>query len=154
MDNLFGRNKRDAQSLSQLFGIGKRKHIVGAFPVELLTLDSVDVRKQQIDIILRPIVKGSAGFSNPPKQGVIVFNVRFLVRSVGVAEKQSGFRHVVQIVFKRRDIAEFTAVVRKKDRKHITEAEEIRKDLVEEHCRRNEAVPEGAVEDTEERMPE
>ena len=38
--------------------------------------------------------------------------------------------------------------------KHDTEAEECLKTLVEEHWIRNEAVPEGAVECIEERMPE
>ena len=38
--------------------------------------------------------------------------------------------------------------------KHDTEAQDIRKDMVEEHCWRDEAVPEGAVECQEERMPE
>ena len=38
--------------------------------------------------------------------------------------------------------------------KHDTEAEECLETLVEEHWIRNEAVPEGAVERIEERMPE
>ena len=68
--------------MGKIFRIGERKHVICGFSVELLSLYGVNVREYEIDVFLSPAVKRGAGFCNTPEQGMIVFNVRFLVWGV------------------------------------------------------------------------
>ena len=46
----------------------------------MLSLYGVDMRKDEIDSLLRKAVKGRAGFDNISEQGVIFLNLSLLVR--------------------------------------------------------------------------
>ena len=116
-------NKRDSQRMGKIFRIGERKHVICGFSVELLSLYGVNVREYEIDVFLSPAVKRGAGFCNTPEQGMIVFNVRFLVWGVRITEKHFRFGVTVKIVFKRKNVAEFSAVISQKSWEDITETE-------------------------------
>ena len=54
---------------------------------------------------------------------MIVFNVRFLVWGVRIAEKHFRLRIIVRIVFKSINVTEFSAVISQKNRENVTETE-------------------------------
>lgn len=121
LNNFLRLNKRNAQHLSKLFRISKGEHFVRAFAVELFAKDAVDVREDQVDGVLREVVKGSSTGYDIPQQRMIILNMRFLVRSIGITEEERGFLVSVQTAFERRGTAEFTAIVREKNRENIAE---------------------------------
>lgn len=64
MNDLVRGGKRNPQSRSQGFGAVKRKHIIGAFSVELFSFYGINVREDQVDRFLSKVIKGSAGFND------------------------------------------------------------------------------------------
>ena len=67
LDNFFGIDKGDAQSLCQLRGIGKSEHFKSAFAVELPPLDAIHMRENQVDRFLGETVKGGTFRNDGPK---------------------------------------------------------------------------------------
>ena len=120
LDNVFRVNKRDAQGGSQFRGVRKREKVESAFAVELTTFDSIYVRENPVDGILREVVEGSALWNNRPEQGVIILHMGLLVRRIGVTEEDERLLLSVGGVFKIEDIAELAAVVGEQNRKEIT----------------------------------
>ena len=71
LNDLVRGNKRNPQSRSQGFGVVKRKHIIGAFSIELFSFYGINVRKDQVDRFLSKVIKGSAGFNDVSEKGMI-----------------------------------------------------------------------------------
>lgn len=49
----------------------KRKHIIGAFSIELFSFYGINVREDQVDRFLSKVIKGSAGFNDVSEKGMI-----------------------------------------------------------------------------------
>ena len=122
LNGLFRVNKRDAESMRQLLGIGKAEHLIGTFPVKAFAQHGVHVRENQIHRVLSKIVKGTSAGNNAPEKRMVVFHVRLLVGSVGIAEEDGGFLVSAKIILKSGNTAEFAAVIRQQHRKHFAEA--------------------------------
>ena len=75
MNDLVRGGKRNPQSRSQGFGAVKRKHIIGAFSVELFSFYGINVREDQVDRFLSKVIKGSAGFNDVSEKGMIFFDL-------------------------------------------------------------------------------
>ena len=118
-------NEGNTQHMSKLFRVGKGKHFVSAFTVELFAKDAVDVGEYQVDCVLREVIKGSSARYNIPQQRVIVLNMWFLVRGIGITEEERGLLVSVQTVFEGRGTAEFTTIVSEKNRKNIAEGKTV-----------------------------
>ena len=100
MDDLPRFDERNAQKVSKAFRVSKGKQIIRTLAVELPAQHPVDVRKDLVHGALSEVVERRTCRNNTPEQGMVVLNVRFLVRSIGIAEKQRGFFDPIQIVFK------------------------------------------------------
>lgn len=83
------------------------EHVVGALAEELLAQERVHVREDQVDIVLREVVKGRGARKNAAEKRVVVFHVRLLVRGGRVAEEKRCFLFTGSVVLKRRNPAEF-----------------------------------------------
>ena len=99
LNGLFRVNERDAESMRQLLGIGKAEHLIGTFPVKAFAQHGVHVRENQIHRVLSEIVKGTSAGNDVSKKRMIVFYMRFSVRSVGIAEEDEGFLIAAKIIF-------------------------------------------------------
>ena len=75
LNDLVRGGKRNPQSRSQGFGVVKRKHIIGAFSVELFSFYGINVREDQVDRFLSKVIKGSAGFNDVSEKGMIFFDL-------------------------------------------------------------------------------
>ncbi len=95
----------------------------GRFTAQALTLDAVDMGKDEVDGFLRIIVKGGACGYDVAKQGVIFLAERLLAGAVGIAEKEQGFLLPIRVPFEGIDIGEFAAVVGEDDGEQITETQ-------------------------------
>lgn len=49
----------------------KRKHIIGAFSIDLFSFYGINVREDQVDRFLSKVIKGSAGFNDVSEKGMI-----------------------------------------------------------------------------------
>lgn len=90
MNSLFRINERDAKSMRQLRGIGKAEHLIGAFPIKTFAQHGIYVRENQIHRILREIVKRISAGDDASEKRVVVFHMRLLVGSIGIAEEDRG----------------------------------------------------------------
>ena len=88
LNDLVRGNKRNPQSRSQGFGVVKRKHIIGAFSIELFSFYGINVREDQVDRFLSKVIKGSAGFNDVSEKGMIFRSlpVLFLRYTLGVCK--------------------------------------------------------------------
>lgn len=59
--------------------------------MKLVTLNGIDVGKDKICVFLRKRIKGSSGWNNAAKEGMIVFDMELLIGSIKAAEEQRGF---------------------------------------------------------------
>lgn len=84
-------NFSNTQSGSKLDRIGKNKHVVCTLTIELLSFYAINVRENQVNSILRKIIKRITLRNNISKQGVVVFNMRLLPRTVRITEENRGF---------------------------------------------------------------
>lgn len=87
-----------------------------------MPFDSIHVREDQVDGFLSEAVKGCSGRHDRTKQSMIVFNVRFLIRRIRITEEYGCLLIPICIVFKGKDIAEFSAVIGKQHGEYLTEA--------------------------------
>ena len=95
--------------------------------MKLITLHGINVGKDQIDVFLRKRVKGSSGGNNAAKEGVIVFDVGFLIGSVGVAEEERGFFKARGVVFKSEDVGKLAAVIGQDQREQVAKDDAVMK---------------------------
>ena len=86
MNYFISRDIRNPQSRSQFYGESESEQLVGAFPIELVSFNSIDVGKDEIDRILGKGVERRVRRNDVSKESMILFNVRFLVRSIRIAE--------------------------------------------------------------------
>ena len=100
LNGLFRVNERDAESMRQLLGIGKAEHLIGTFPVKAFAQHGVHVRENQIHRVLSKIVKGTSAGNNAPEKRMVVFYVRLLVGSVGIAEEDGCLLVSAKIILK------------------------------------------------------
>ena len=105
--------------MGKFLGVGKSKHLIGAFPVELPAQNAVHMRKNQVDSILRKVVEGCTAWDDISQKCMIVFNMRLLVGSIGITEEKRRLLKTTAVIFKSRNSAEFTAVIREKNGKDI-----------------------------------
>ena len=113
LNHLVSGNKRDTKGCGQLSGEGEREEVISAFSVELVSFHGINVRKNEIDSFLRKRIEGRAGRDDVPEKGVILFYMCLLIRSIGITEKHVSFQIGSHIVFKGRNQAELTAIIRK-----------------------------------------
>ena len=101
---------------------GEGKELKGRLAVELLSLDTVDMREDYVSSVLRKSVKTASLGQDVAKERMVFLNTRLLVSLVGVTEEKRGLLGFVQSCFKGEDIREFTAVICQHDREQRSKA--------------------------------
>ena len=112
LNHLLRGNIGDAESLRQLRRIGEAEHVVSTLSVKLVAKHTVNMRENQIDRLLREVVKRGTGRNNASEKRVVVLDVRLLVRRIGVAKEHGRFFFSFDAVLKGGHTTEFAAVVR------------------------------------------
>ena len=131
-DDLLRRDAEDAELFEELlcaFSVEARKRLVWRFSVKRRTRSGIDVREHLRDVLLRERVEARPFDEHPPDFLVVAFDMRFLLRVVGVAEKDERtsfeLRRVVfgidAVELDHLRIAEFRAVVREDDGEKLLE---------------------------------
>ena len=101
---------------------GEGKELKGRLAVELLSLDTVDMREDYVSSVLRKSVKTASLGQDVAKERMVFLNMRLLVSLVGVTEEERGLLGFVQSCFEGENIREFAAVICQHDREQRSKA--------------------------------
>lgn len=99
----------------------KSENVKRRFTAESFAFDRIDVRENNIKVVLGKIVKRRSFGYYVPKAGVIFLDMRLLAGLIGVAKEQQGFAVIFGVVLNGKDVSKFAAVIGDDNGENIAE---------------------------------